>query len=118
MAKIIPFPNAPKKMSQIVDEILESRMTHRNPAVLRCLKKELKILVEKHFNGEKFSATLVLPPDLSDGQFRSIEHNFQALFKKHNQQMLKRTNALFLDLCMSRMAFCELENQHDSTPEP
>lgn len=111
MAKIIPFPQAPKKLSQIVDDILDTRLSHRDPAVLRCLKKELRGLVEKFFTSEEFAATLVLPPDLSEEQFRMIEKNFRQIFQDHNDKLVRRTNALFLELCLSRMTICELEQQ-------
>lgn len=112
MAKIIPFPQAPKNLSQIVEDILDTRLAHRDPAVLRCLKKELRRLVEKFFTSEEFAATLVLPPDLSEEQFRMIEKNFQQVFQAHNDQLVRRTNALFLELCLSRMTICELEQQN------
>ncbi len=113
MAKVIPFPQTPKKVSQIVAEILDNRLTHRNPQVLHCLKRELKGLVKKHFSDEVFAATLTLPADLSDEQFRSIERAFQ----QHNDQLVCRTNALFLDLCLSRMTICELQYQTPPTQE-
>ena len=117
MAKIIPFPQAAKKVSQIVAEILETQLTHRNPQVLHCLKKELKGLVEKHFGDEEFAATLNLPADLSEEQFNRIERDFQQIFQLHNDQLVCRTNALFLDLCLSRMAICELKYQNPPPQE-
>lgn len=112
MAKVIPFPQTPKKMTQLVDEILDSRLTHRDPEVLQCLKKELKGLVEQYFTGEEFAATLILPADLNSVQFQTIEQNFQKIFQEHNEQMIRKTNALFLDLCLTRMTVCELQQQN------
>jgi hypothetical protein len=116
MAKIIPFPQASETVSKIVDEILETKLNHRNPQVLRCLKKELQGLVTRFFVAEEFSATLILPPDLSDEQFHTIERNMQRIFQQHNDQLVSRTNALFLELCLSRMAICELKQQN-SVPQ-
>jgi len=117
MAKIIPFPQATKSIEQIVAEILETRLRHKNPQVLRCLKRELQDLVERFFAADEFSATLVLPADLSSDQFQLIEQNLQAIFQQHNDQLVRRTNALFLELCLSRMTICELEQQKTSERE-
>jgi len=117
MAKIIPFPQATKNVSQIVEEILETRLTHNNPQVLRCLKRELQSLVERFFVTDEFSATLVLPADLNAEQFQLIERNLQEIFQQHNDQLVRRTNALFLELCLSRMTICELEQQQAAPRE-
>ena len=116
MAKVIPFPQATKNVAEIVEEILETRLTHKNPQVLRCLKRELQGLVERFFVTEEFSATMVLPADLSAEQFETIEQNLQAIFQQHNDQLVRRTNALFLELCLSRMTICELE-QYKAAPQ-
>lgn len=117
MAKIIPFPQATKSVEQIVAKILETRLTHKNPLVLRCLKRELQDLVERFFSADEFSATLVLPADLNAEQFQSIEQNLQTIFQQHNDQLIRRTNALFFELCLSRMTICELEQQNSSERE-
>lgn len=110
-AKIIQFPSTPKRVSKLVDEILETRLTHRNPEVLRCLRRELKVLIEKYFPAEDFTATLILPGDLTDAQFKTIEENFRSVFQEHNDRMIRRANALFLELCISQMRICELQYQ-------
>jgi hypothetical protein len=115
MAKIIPFPSASKDVSQIVEEILATRLTHRNPQVICCLQKELNGLVERFFSGEEFAATLLLPPGLTTEQFQTIERNLQKVFRQHNDQLVRRTNALFLELCLSRITICELEQQNPSS---
>lgn len=109
MGKVIQFPQPKKRVAQLVDDILESRLRHRNPEVLNCLRQEMKQLVERYFSGEDFTATLLLPADLTDEQFKSIEKNFQQTFEEHNDRMIRRANAMFLDLCMSRMSICELK---------
>jgi hypothetical protein len=116
-AKIIQFPRSRERVSKLVDEILETRLTHHNPAVLRCLRQELKELVEKYFPAEDFSATLILPGDLTEAQFKIIEENFHSLFQEHNDRMIRRANALFFDLCLSRMAICELRQGSEKTEE-
>ena len=113
-AKIIQFPRSGERVSKLVDEILETRLTHRNPDVLRCLRVELKDLIEKYFPSEEFTATLVLPGDLTEDQFQTIEKNFHSVFQEHNDRMIRRANELFFDLCLSRMAICELRHQPPS----
>jgi septum formation topological specificity factor MinE len=110
-AKIIQFPRSRERVSKLVDEILETRLTHSNPDVLLCLREELKELIEKYFPSEEFTATLILPGDLTEAQFKTIEENFQAVFQEHNDRMIRRANALFFDLCLSRMAICELRHK-------
>jgi hypothetical protein len=111
MAKIIPFPNIQKQTSEMVEEIISTRMPHKHPDILRCLKIEMTDLVKKYFTGEELSVSIELPRDLSDEQFSFIEQGIQKTIGDHNQQMNKRTNQLFLDLCMSRMTICELRHQ-------
>ena len=110
-AKIIQFPRSRERVSKLVDEILETRLTHSNPDVLRCLRNELKELIEKYFPAEDFTATLILPGDLTEEQFKFIEKNFHSVFQEHNDRMIRRANSLFFDLCLSRMAICELRHQ-------
>ena len=110
MAKVIQFPRSTRRVSQLVDEIIESRLSHSNPQVLDCLKRELRELVEKYYNGEEFASTLVLPAGLSDAQFQTIEQSFQRVFQEHNERFTQRSNAMFLDLCLAKMKLCELES--------
>lgn len=110
-AKILQFPRSPKRVEKLVDEILETKLTHHNPDVLRCLRQDLKGLIEKYFPSEDFSATLLLPGDLNEDQFKAIEKNFHEVFQEHNDRMIRRANDLFFDLCLSRMTICELKNQ-------
>jgi len=111
MAKVIPFPNLNKQTSDMVEEIITTRMPHKHPAILKCLKIEMTELVKKYFNNEELALTLELPRDLNEEQFSLIEKGIQQTFQDHSQQMSKRSNQLFLDLCMSRMAICELRYQ-------
>ena len=111
MAKIIPFPETRKHASSLVDDIIDLRMGHKHPAVLDCLKKEMKNLVLKYFNNEEISASLILPADLTEDQFQMIEQSFKKTFQEHNNRMVNRANDLFLDLCLSRMTICELRHQ-------
>lgn len=110
-AKILQFPRSPARVAKLVDEILETRLTHHNPDVLRCLRQDLKGLIEKYFPSEDFSATLLLPGDLNETQFKAIEENFHAVFQEHNDRMIRRANDLFFDLCLARMTICELKNR-------
>ena len=110
MGKVIQFPQPKKRVSELVDDIIENRMLHRDPEVLDCLKGEMKRLVERYFSGDEFTATLLLPPDLTDEQFQTIEKNFRQTFHEHNDRMLQRANAMFLELCMARMAICEFKH--------
>ncbi len=109
MAKVIQFPRSTRRISQLVDEIIETRLSHSSPQVLNCLKRELRGLVEKYYNGEEFASTLVLPAGLSDSQFKTIEQSFQRVFLEHNERFTQRSNAMFLDLCLAKMKVCELE---------
>ena len=111
MAKIIPFPQARKQMPQMVDDIIDLRMGHKHPAVLECLKGEMKMLLEKYFSREEINASLILPGDLTDKQFQKIEQGLQKIFQEQNNRTADRGNDLFLDLCLSRMAICELRHQ-------
>jgi septum formation topological specificity factor MinE len=111
MAKVIPFPNTHKQTSDMVEEIISIRMAHKHPEILSCLKSEMTELVKKYFNGEELSLSLELPRDLSDEQFTTIEQGIQKTISDHNRQMNNRANQLFLDLCISRMAICELRHR-------
>jgi|GEM_PF-1202955 len=116
-AKIIQFPPSGERVSKLVDEILETRLTHHDPDVLSCLRQELKVLIEKYFPAEDFTATLILPGDLTDAQFKMIEGNFHSVFQEHNDRMIRRANELFFDLCLSRMMICELKHQQTDSDE-
>ncbi len=41
-AKVIQFPNANERIAQMIDEIVDAKLTHDNPQVLDCLKVEMK----------------------------------------------------------------------------
>lgn len=116
MAKIIPFPNTRKQTSEMVEEIISARMPHKHPAIQKCLKTEMTELLKKYFTGEELSISLVLPRDLSEDQFDKIEQGIKETIGDHNQQMNHRVNQLFLDLCLSRMAICELRHQLQKEP--
>lgn len=111
MAKIIPFPQVNNQTWQMVDDIIDVRMKHKHPAVLECLKKEMKGLVAKYFSKNEVSASLILPADLTEEQFKLIEQNVQKVIQEQNNRAAKRANELFLDLCLSRMTICELRHQ-------
>ena len=111
MAKVIPFPNINKQTSDMVEKIISARMPHKHPEVLKCLKMEMTELVRKYFTGKELALSLELPRDLSDEQFTTIEQGIQKTIGEHNHHMNKRTNQLFLDLCLSRMTICELRHQ-------
>ncbi len=111
MAKVIPFPNTKKQTRDMVEEIISQRMSHKHPEVLRCLKVEMTELVSRYFPGEELALSLELPRDLNDEQFSLIEQGIQRTISDHNRHMNKRVNQLFLDLCLSRMAICELRHE-------
>lgn len=116
MAKVIPFPQHRNQPAQLVDEIIDLRMGHKHPAILECLKKEMKILLNKYYSTEEATASLILPVDLTEEQFQFIEQNLQKIFKEQNNRTAKRANDLFLDLCLSRMTICELRHQQQKDP--
>lgn len=111
MAKIIPFPNLHKQASDMVDEIISARMPHKHPDIQKCLRTEITELVKKYFSGEDLGLSLVLPQDLSEQQFSQIEQGIKETINDHNRKMSSRANQLFLDLCLSRMAICELRHK-------
>ena len=111
MAKVIPFPNTQKNTRDMVEEIIAERMSHKHPEILKCLKTEMTELVKKYFGGEELALSIELPRDLNDEQFSIIEEGIQKTIGDHSRHMNKRANQLFLDLCLSRMAICELRHQ-------
>lgn len=111
MAKVIPFPSARKQANELVDEIISRRMSNKDPEVLECLKVEMTDLVKKYFSGKDLTLSLVLPRDLSDEQFATIEESVKRTIDDNNRLLNQRTNQLFFDLCLSRMAICELRHQ-------
>lgn len=111
MAKIIPFPNIRKQTSEMVEEIIATRMPHQPPEIQQCLKMEMTELVQQYFFQPELSLSLILPRDLNDEQFSMIERGIKKTISDHNQQMGNRTNKLFFELCLSRMAICELRHQ-------
>ena len=119
MAKIIPFPQVRKHASQMVDEIIDVRMGHKHPAVLKCLKQEMRTLLKKYFTHHEMSLSLNLPSDLSEAQFQHIELSMQNIVRGYNEHTARRANDLFLELCLSRMTICELRHQlHPDSSHP
>lgn len=112
-AKVIPFSGPKKKIEQIVEEAVDTNLSHMNPRVLACLKKEVTKLVEKHFSSESPEMTILLPSDLTETQYQLIKKNFNQIFNEHNERMLQRSNAIFLDLYLSRLELCELKHGHE-----
>ena len=108
-AKVIPFNGQKKDIGQIVEEAVDNNLSHMNPQVLSCLKKEVTKLVEKHFSGDPPEMTILLPSDLTEDQYLAIRKNFNLAFSEHNERMVQRSNAIFLDLYLSRLEFCELK---------
>ena len=109
-AKVIQFPKSKTRASQLVDEVIESKLPHKDPETLRCLKVEMKKLVDKYFDEREMEATLMLPPDLTEAQFLFIKQSFEEVFNEHSERMIRRANALFLDLCLAKMEVCELRS--------
>lgn len=116
MAKVIPFPNLHRKTSNMIEEIIATRMPHKHPDIVKCLKIEMTELVKKYFTDKEISLSLELPRDLSDEQFTAVEKGIQKTIAEHNRWMSHRTNQLFLDLCMSRMTICEMRHQLQKDP--
>ncbi len=115
-AKVIPFTSKKKQLRRIIEHAVDHNLSHKNPQVLQCLKQEIEVLLEKHFNGEAPEMTLKLPADLREDQFQSIRRNFKELFNEHNERMIRRSNSIFMDLYLSRLEVCELkygERQQD-----
>lgn len=107
-AKVIPLTGKKKQIEQIIEEAVDRNLSHKNPQVLTCLKKEIAVLLEKHFSAEPPEMTLALPPDLNEAQFNAIRENFRQIFSEHNERMIQRSNSIFLDLYLSRLEVCEL----------
>lgn len=108
-AKVIQISKKKKQIEQIIEEAVAANLSHKNPKVLMCLKKEIAELIEKHFNADPPEMTLALPSDLSEDQFQLIRDNFRQVFTEHNELMIKRSNSIFLDLYLSRLEVCELK---------
>ena len=107
-AKVIQFPKTKNRATQLVDEVIEKKLSHKDPEILSCLKVEMKKLVEKYFDEREMEATLMLPPDLTEEQFLFIKQSFETVFNEHSDRMIRRANSLFLDLCLAKMEVCEL----------
>lgn len=108
-AKVIPISGKKKQIEQIIADAVDSNLSHKNPQVLSCLKKEIATLLEKHFTNEPPEMRLALPPDLNEDQFIAIKKSFQDAFSEHNERMIQRSNSIFLDLYLSRLEVCELK---------
>jgi len=116
-AKVIPFAKDQKSIKDIVNEAVSANLSHLEPQVLHCLKGEVEKMLEKHFNGEPPEMTIQLPSDLTEEQFLQIRNNFDKVFHEHNERMIQRANAIFLDLYLSRLEYCELKyGQHSHPP--
>jgi phosphoribosyl-ATP pyrophosphohydrolase len=107
-AKIIPLTEKKKSLEKIIEEAIDQNLSHKNPRVLTCLKKEVADLLKKHLVTEPPEFTLSLPDDLSEAQLKTIKENFRQLFSEHNERMIQRSNSIFLDLYLSRLEVCEL----------
>ena len=116
MAKVIPFPNVHKQASEMVEDILTSRMPDQPPEIRHCLKIEMTKLVKKYFSEPEHALSVVLPRDLNDEQFSMIEQGIRKTIDDHSRHMRNRSNQLFFDLCMSQMAICELRYQLQKQP--
>lgn len=108
-AKVIPLNNRKKEIRKLIDQTVDANLSHKNPQVLSCLKSEIETLVDKHFSGTAPEIVLPLPRDLTDVQFRQIKGNLQRAFTDHNERMVRHSNAIFLDLYLSRLEVCELK---------
>lgn len=108
-AKVIPINGKKKEIEQIIAAAVDSNLSHKNPRVLNCLKKEIALLLEKHYTADPPELKLALPADLSEGQFHLISESFQQAFSEHNERMIQRSNSIFLDLYLSRLEICELK---------
>lgn len=114
-AKVIPLTGKKKELRQIIEEAVESNLSHKNPQVLHCLKEEIEKLLKKHFAQDAPEMTLTLPSDLTEDQFQAIRVNFKQVFSEHNKRMIQRSNSIFLDLYLSRLEVCELKHGHNNT---
>ncbi len=112
-AKVIQFPKSKHRATRMVDEVIESKLSHKDPQTLACLKVEMKKLVDKYFDERELEATLMLPPDLTEEQFLFIKQSFEQVFNEHSERLIRRANALFLDLCLAKMEVCELRIQDE-----
>ncbi|MBN1959004.1 MAG: hypothetical protein JXQ81_12330 [Desulfuromonadales bacterium] len=113
-AKVIPIAGKKKQIRQIIEDAVETNLSHKNPQVLKCLKGEIEQLLEKYFTSESPQMNLMLPSDLTEDQFHMIRQNFKQLFSEHNERMVQRSNAIFLELYLSRLEVCELKyGDHD-----
>ncbi len=108
-AKVIPIGHKKKQIEQIIAEAVDRNLSHKSPQVLTCLKKEIALLLEKHFTSDPPELALSLPSDLNEAQFQTIRDNFRQVFSEHNERMIQRSNSIFLDLYLSRLEVCELK---------
>ncbi|BCR04544.1 hypothetical protein DESUT3_16130 [Desulfuromonas versatilis] len=106
--KVIQFPGSRAWNLRKIEEIIESKLIHDDPAVLLAMKEELKHLVAKYYDDREFEVVLPLPPGLSPEQFHEIEESFQRVFLEQNERLVKRAQDIFLDLCLARLQVCEL----------
>ena len=108
-AKIIPLEKEKKSIKDLVNDAVETNLSHLSPQVLSCLKTEVETLLEKHFTAQPPEMTVKLPSDLTTEQFQMIRDNFNVAFNEHNERMIQRSNSIFLDLYLSRLEYCELK---------
>jgi hypothetical protein len=107
-AKVIQFPGAKSWNLQKIDTLIEERLVHGNPEVLRELKLELKALVAKYYDDQEVVLRLPLPEGLSAAQVQEIEEQFHQVFQAYHEGLVKQTHAIFLDLCLAKLEICEL----------
>lgn len=108
-AKVIPIADKQKSLDQIIDEAMQRKPAHDHPRVQACLKREVAALVKKHYSHTPVDIALQLPTDLSPEQSSTIRDDVTRVFHEHNERMIQRSNAIFLDLYLAKLELCELK---------
>jgi len=109
-AKIIPLNKKKKPLKQLIEEAISSNHNNLSPQVLKCLKHEVEKILTRHYaDCDIPEVTIQLPSDLSTDQFMAIHQSINDAFVQHNEMMIERANAIFLDLYHSRLEYCELK---------
>lgn len=111
-AKIIPLAQQQKtQIRTLVDNILNDNPPHPDPDVVACVKTELEKILEKYFIDDAPEFTLTLPDNLTHEQFVTIKSSVNRIFSVHNEQQIKRSNAIFRDLYLSKLEICALRKK-------
>lgn len=105
---VIQFPGAKSWNLKKIEEIINAKLTHENPDVLNELKAELKTVISKYYEEKDFEVRLQLPSGLTESQIQELEENFQNVFTEHHGALIKKAQAIFLDLCLAKLEVCEL----------